>query len=375
MHHYSKRELKDASRVLAGAIPYPYPAEAIEAFRMAHEWRVSHFDAMRTVRAELRAKANRFGSGCPVTAGRLKRIASIRKKLKRTPLSLYDIQDIGGCRAIVGSMADVEKLTSFYLTDGSEHGTPRLYDHILSPKLTGYRSRHFVLSVAPSSDHMRRRIEVQVRTELQHAWATTVEAVGLVRNEDLKADRGSPEWLRLFALMASELAVIEDCPIVPGVPANSAERREELRDLDRRLKAVATLESYNQTIAKIADTRNLRGSSFLVRLDLDKRIVDVRSNYSMVAAEALLAAETSSLLTNAVIIEVDRVADLLAAYPNYYLDVRQFTDYLRRIVTVPVARPQATIGPGPDPKRARPRKWGNLEELGDYLRVYHQRKR
>jgi hypothetical protein len=44
-----------------------------------------------------------------------------------------------------------------------------------------------------------RRVEVQVRTQLQHSWATAVEAVGLFRREDLKAGRGDLDWLRLFA--------------------------------------------------------------------------------------------------------------------------------------------------------------------------------
>jgi len=43
---------------------------------------------------------------------------------------------------------------------------------------------------------------------LQHAWATAVEAVGIFTKQALKSNIGDGEWLRLFALMSSEIAVM-----------------------------------------------------------------------------------------------------------------------------------------------------------------------
>ena len=57
-----------------------------------------------------------------------------------------------------------------------------------------------------------KRIELQVRTRLQHSWATAVEAVGLFRGEELKNHKGSEEWLRLFKLLSAEFAEAERCP-------------------------------------------------------------------------------------------------------------------------------------------------------------------
>ena len=87
-----------------------------------------------------------------------------------------------------------------------------------------------------------RRIEVQIRTQLQHSWATAVEAIGMVRGEDLKGGEGNMEWLRLFELMSSEFAEIESCPLVPGTPDQPA-RRDEISCLNQKLKAVKTLEN------------------------------------------------------------------------------------------------------------------------------------
>ena len=57
-----------------------------------------------------------------------------------------------------------------------------------------------------------RRVEIQIRTRLQHSWATAVEALELFRRENLKGGEGSPNWLRLFKLMSAEFAVAENSP-------------------------------------------------------------------------------------------------------------------------------------------------------------------
>jgi hypothetical protein len=61
----------------------------------------------------------------------------------------------------------------------------------------------------------------------------------------------------------------------------------------------------------------------------------VRSNaaYQLLAAEYRAAERTDA--TNAVMVEVDRVDDLVSAYPNYFLDVQMFTDRLRQAMGEP----------------------------------------
>ena len=41
-------------------------------------------------------------------------------------------------------------------------------------------------------------IEIQLRTSLQHAWATVVETVDAFTNENLKFGAGSDDWKRFF---------------------------------------------------------------------------------------------------------------------------------------------------------------------------------
>src|SRR5438067_360994 len=88
------------------------------------------------------------------------------------------------------------------------------------------------------------RIEVQVRTRDQHAWATAVETVSLFTNQNLKGSVGDPDWLRLFALMGSEVARREDTLTIPGTPIDEREARNELRELAIKLDAIKKLEAY-----------------------------------------------------------------------------------------------------------------------------------
>ena len=64
-----------------------------------------------------------------------------------------------------------------------------------------------------------RRVEVQIRTFLQHTWATAVEAVGAYRGENMKGGEGNSDWLRLFSLMSGEFAATENCALPPDLQA------------------------------------------------------------------------------------------------------------------------------------------------------------
>jgi ppGpp synthetase/RelA/SpoT-type nucleotidyltranferase len=81
-----------------------------------------------------------------VTAARVKRMPSIRKKLRRISVGLQSIQDLGGCRVILPTMEQVRRYSEAYC----ERGQHRLRetDYISTPKAGGYRSLHMMLNYA-----------------------------------------------------------------------------------------------------------------------------------------------------------------------------------------------------------------------------------
>jgi hypothetical protein len=73
---YSRKKIQAAGNILSGVVQKT--AEVEEAFRIAHNWRAHHAYPMVRERAKLTRIVNLLGG---VTAGRIKRMSSIRKKL------------------------------------------------------------------------------------------------------------------------------------------------------------------------------------------------------------------------------------------------------------------------------------------------------
>ena len=70
----------------------------LESVKMVNEWRTLHRVPLQTFRTNLRKRVDKRG----IVAQRLKRLTSIMSKLERLDwLLLSEMQDIGGCRAVV----------------------------------------------------------------------------------------------------------------------------------------------------------------------------------------------------------------------------------------------------------------------------------
>ncbi|MBX3536433.1 MAG: RelA/SpoT domain-containing protein [Chelatococcus sp.] len=332
---YSKGQVNKAGEILGGHLPWnpDQPEEHVEIFRIAYDWRNSHALPMRRMRFELGGKI-RSQKVIGFSAARLKRMVSIRRKLSRLSTNLTQIQDIAGCRAIVNTIAEVNRLADLYRDGGSAHLFRYARDYIAEPKPVGYRSHHLVMAYQASEDgdpFHGRLVELQLRTRLQHAWATAVEAVGMARGEDLKGSEGDLEWLRFFQLVASEFALAEGCPVVAGDEDRPA-RLAEIRELERRLDAVSTLESLNHALKITDESVPATSKYYLIRFDRAGERVTVRGYNSPIREDASTSDVIGSA-PNAVLVEVDRVENLKEAYPNYYLDVHLFTRNLRRILS------------------------------------------
>ncbi|MGN7770766.1 RelA/SpoT domain-containing protein [Phyllobacterium sp. 22552] len=334
---YTKSDVAHAGKLLLKGFPATDEGyrDAVEAFRIAYNWRNAHFLPLYRIRHELSGKARGYRLNA-ITASRMKRMQSIRKKLSTTTLRLNQIQDLGGCRAILANMDELKSLVAFYQHGGSAHTFSRQKDYIEAPKEGGYRSHHIILQFQGGEEypaHSNLQIEMQIRTELQHSWATAVEAVGLYRNEDLKGGQGNPDWLRLFELMSSELALSEECAIVPGTSPDSKVRKEELIELERRIGAIKTLESFKQAIHYSNYYEKSSFKFFLIQYDNANHEVTVAPYRKFEASASQYALEErNNGSRNTVLVEIDRVENLKKAYPNYFLDVGKFVYHLKKAI-------------------------------------------
>src|SRR5260221_9633788 len=163
-------------------------------------------------------------------------------------MNMAQIQDIGGCRAIMRDVTQVNALVDIYKHEsrGIKHKLAKEQDYILNPKTSGYRGIHLIYKYRSEKvntyDDMR--VEIQVRTLLQHAWATAVETVGTFIKQSLKSSQGEEDWLRFFALMSSAMAIEEGKPIVPGTPDDFNKLRLEIIALATSLDVVGHLTTF-----------------------------------------------------------------------------------------------------------------------------------
>ncbi|TPL03307.1 hypothetical protein FJ938_17880 [Mesorhizobium sp. B2-4-14] len=335
-------------------------AEAIETFSIANSWRDSHFLPMRSVRFSVTHHIKKLHLKGDM-ASRPKRMASIRRKLRESTADLDTMNDIGGCRAIMADIKGVRALLASMRDKFPHEIHHREFNYIDEPKLDGYRSHHMVFKYRPRSADTEafegRRVELQVRTRLQHSWATAVEAVGLFRGEDLKHGKGEQDWLRLFQLMSAEFAYVEESPTHADIPSHN-NRVWELRDINRRIGATNTLENiknlthYSENFVQPTE----KSRYYLLRYGKDHN-VSVSPFWTItLGARSLEDIEQKIELgendAKVVLVEVDKVDKLVEMYPNYFGDVSLFVRNLKSICTGQAAieyslAPQQVVSPKP----------------------------
>ncbi|HKY22887.1 MAG TPA: RelA/SpoT domain-containing protein [Vicinamibacterales bacterium] len=316
------------------------------AWGICSNWRSSHAMPLLSFRMGLTHRARKVQSESLI-AQRVKRMPSILNKLVREPaMQLSQMQDLGGCRAIMADVESVYRVFDLYrgsseqgLFDEEIANSLKCYDYIRNPKADGYRGIHVVGRYRPRFEKHDQwsgnRIEIQLRTQLQHTLATTVETVTTFTRKPLKFGGGPEMWRRFFALSGSAFALVEGTPLIPGTPQKSHEIVQELRALSKELRVKQRLKAWTRAL-KTLPRRNLKGAKWLLLiLDVERNTIKVTGfSDRMKAAAANAAIEQSPRAKHldAVLAWVPSAKTLRAAYPNYYADTRVFLASLESVL-------------------------------------------
>jgi len=343
---FSKGEIDRAGKLLVSENP---PRDELDsALAVINNWRACHSYPLHIVKKALAHRAKETNP-LALTAQRLKRLPSIALKLRQNSrMKLSQMQDVGGCRAVMPSIGDANDLISTYQRSNIKNprrGRPKqdqVDDYISQPKPDGYRSYHMIFRYQSAYVEKQvfdgQRVEIQVRSKLQHAWATAVETVQTFTGQALKSKikAGDPQWLRFFSLMGSAIALREKCPQVPGTPANRKELVEEIKELEQKLSVIDVLQGWGFAVHQIVDGESQGAEMFLLKLDSNKRTISTtrfRANELQAASEAYLRTEKETEEhpeIQTVLVSAESLESLRAAYPNYYLDTRSFIEALKQ---------------------------------------------
>lgn len=311
------------------------------AYEVVKNWRVCHSLPLNVIQAALRWRIRRVQESV-IVAQRLKRFSSIMNKLAREPnMKLSQMQDLGGCRAILSDISTVMGIYRMYQQPQPrliEEGSLKCYDYITEPKEDGYRGVHVVARYHPRSrarvHWSGQRIEIQLRTKLQHAFATAVETVTTFTRTPLKFGGGPEEWRRFFSLMGSALAIREQTPQLKSTPNNESELVEELRETTKELNVIERLQGWTGALRALPRKHIKNHKLLLLALDTVGNTLGVTGFQNMEEASSAVAEIEKSKRTDldAVLVWVSSIKQLRAAYPNYYADTREFLSALNTVL-------------------------------------------
>lgn len=175
-----------------------YPVESCE---IVVQWREVHAEPVAWLTMSLRGRVDMPASY------RLKRLPQIVAKLARAGnMSLARMQDIGGCRLVVDSQADVDSAAeSIQKRSTPGYEVVRVTDYRREGRqTTGYRALHIIVR----RDECL--LEIQVRTRRQHAWAEAVERAANRTGYPLKDGVGPQALVEYFRHASECLAELDD---------------------------------------------------------------------------------------------------------------------------------------------------------------------
>ena len=338
IRNYSKGEIDRAGKALITADSTT--EERILSIEVLNNYRACHSYPINTFQSTLRYKLKSLNIHS-ITSQRLKRIPSILFKLDRIQgMRLSRMQDIGGLRAVVNTISDVYKLKKAYDDISFQHELISQKDYIQQPKESGYRSLHMVYKYYKPGNHAFNglMVELQIRTRLQHSWATAVETVGAFIDQSLKSSQGSEDWLNFFKLVANAFTYLENTNPIPQFDhLNKLETYKLVASEADRLQVVEQLSAFSMTVRHI-ETDRKQGSIYLLTLDLDSKSVYIKTFSKSAIKEANDAYTAEETVANTdqrrqiVLVTSDSIDSLKKAYPSYFLDTNEFLRKLQQII-------------------------------------------
>ena len=321
---YTKTQIKKAGKTYVS--PNATEKEKEDALALINNWRSSHSFPLQIIYMHLKKTAGDRA----IVAQRLKRLYSITQKLHRFPnMSLTSMQDIGGCRVIVDSISDVYKMVDNLKNSRMRHKLKEEYDYIDNPKIDGYRSYHIVYSYYSERNPKYNGlfIEIQIRTHIQHLWATAVETMDTFTGDPLKIGQGDPYNRDFFVLVSKLLEIYEtnDCC------KESVKQSDVLQDFinyEKRYEVLRKLKSIKESVGYVQRTDNQNQGYYVLKLNREKNQLTInyyiKSDLEKATIEYDVAEKNRDLDEDIVLVSTASFNMLKKAYPNYFSDINEF---------------------------------------------------
>ena len=144
-----------------------------------------------------------------------------------------------------------------------------------TPKKDGYRSIHLVYKLARTPNLF---LEIQLRSQLQHIWATGVEVFGTLQNSSFKSGQGSKKWLDFFALLSSAFAIKENKPTLKSHAEFST--NDLMTMLQKEIQQLQVIENLSVYTAVYTFSKNIsagrKGNYSLILLNSRDKTISLK---------------------------------------------------------------------------------------------------
>ncbi len=313
------------------------------ALQIVSAWRRAHNYPLQVFTTTLEKYAKEISPEA-ITVQRLKRIPSIIKKLQRTypgqkgTIKLTRMQDIAGCRSILPTLKDVQLLQQKYEKSRLRHKKIKENNYLLEPKEDGYRSLHLIYafqSEKNKQEYNDKLIEIQIRTQLQHLWATAVETTGFFIGQALKLSEGEEDWKEFFQLVSIAFARKEETPELK----QNKKLYQLIREKEKKLFAITKMKKWNESIRLFEEMSSKKEKEYFV-LELDT-IQEKTTISSFTKQEEEKAIELYAKIEkkiygrkeyDVVLVGAKNITTLKEAYLNYFADTKEFIKEIKKIV-------------------------------------------
>ena len=337
---YSRNKINIAGKALLAGPETGFPYA--DANLIVEDWRKLHMKPLEDLVSEITQLLSGYGIAAAFSSHRLKRMTSIVAKLQHNPgMGLGGLQDIGGARFVFEDIPSLLKAQEIISSASLKHfkldRSP--YDYVSEPKESGYRSIHFAYKyVSDNPDYDGLRVELQIRTRLQHDWAMAVEIGELISSTPLKAGIGDEGWMDFFKLTSAIFAQKEDMPVAKSFSSYSEEDFcKRYAQLERSYNFLDQLRALVSAV-KISEAHALKAGYAVILIQFKERTVQLR-HYSIDALNeaTIYYSEVEKAIDDknaaVVLVSVSDMKELQEAYPSYFLNASEYTQALEEFNT------------------------------------------
>ena len=291
-------------------------------------WREAHRHVLNTFQAMLRTRTRQTEV---VVAQRHKRKRTIFGKLDRYKnMALPRMDDVAGCRLIFPEVESLHKFRADLHKANFKHhlrNDAAKWDYIKNPKSTGYRGIHDVYEYDVNSVHGKAYkgllIELQYRTQPQHAWATCVEVIGFITESQPKFQQGDRRYEEIMALTSEMIArAIENTnSCYPDLAASELVKR--FVAFDHELGFMKLLRGLNTANNEISGKKNV------ILMFSEGEKLEIRTfRDSVDAMRSLFALEKENPGKDIVLVRADTSDEVRVAFRNYFSDATEFIKFI-----------------------------------------------